>query len=181
MGKLHSCEAPKVVAGEALSKEYTEENVALVEKGCANLVAHINNIKKHGVIPVVAINRFHTDTDAEHEVVKKIAKEAGAFDAVVAEHWAKGGAGAVDLGKAVMGACKSGQSDFKFLYDAKNDSIKDKILKIVKEVYGGNDVTYTEKADQIIAKYDADPAIRCLPVCMSKTQYSLTDDATKLG
>jgi len=179
--KLHSCEAPKIVAGQAPSKEYTEENVALVEKGCANLVAHINNVKRHGVEVVVAINAFHTDTPAEQAAIIKIAKEAGAYDAVVAEHWAKGGAGATQLGKAVMGACKSGKSNFKLLYDAKSEPIKAKCMKIVKEVYGGGSVTFSEKAEAIIAKYEQDPAIRSLPVCMSKTQYSLSDDPKKLG
>mmetsp|Transcript_143649 Transcript_143649/g.364623 ORF Transcript_143649/g.364623 Transcript_143649/m.364623 type:complete len:685 (-) Transcript_143649:86-2140(-) len=178
--KLHSCEAPKVVAGQALSKEYTEENVALVEKGCANLIAHIQNVRKHGVQAVVAINRFATDTDAEHAVVKRIAEQNGAHAAVVAEHFAKGGAGAVDLGKAVMDACKAG-SNFKPLYDAKNDSIKAKISKIVTEVYGGSGVVYSDKAESIIAKYEQDPEIRSLPICMSKTQYSLSDDPKKLG
>merc|ERR1719401_1040566 len=178
--KLHSCEAPKVVAGQALSKEYTEENTALVEKGTANLVAHIQNVRKHGVQAVVAINRFATDTDAEHEVVKRVALENGAHAAVVAEHFAKGGAGAVDLGKAVMSACKAG-SDFKLLYDAKNDSIKTKISKIVTEVYRGSDVVYSDKAEAIIKKYEQDPEIRSLPICMSKTQYSLSDDPKKLG
>jgi len=179
--KLHSCQAPKVVAGQALSKEYTEENVELVEKGAANLVAHINNVKKHGVNVVVAINRFATDTDAEHAAVKRIAEENGAYAAVVAEHFAKGGAGAVELGKAVMSACKAGTSNFHTLYDAKNDPIKTKIKKIVTDVYGGSDVSYSEKAEKLIAKYEADPAIKCLPICMSKTQYSLTDDPKKLG
>jgi len=179
--KLHSCEAPKIVAGQAPAKEYTEENVALVEKGCANLIAHINNMKRHGVAAVVAINAFHTDTPAEHAAIARIAKEAGAHDAVVAEHFAKGGAGAVELGKAVMSACKSGKSDFKLLYDAKRDAIKAKCLKVVKEVYGGADVTFSEKAEKNIARYEQDPAIRSLPVCMSKTQYSLSDDPKKLG
>merc|ERR1719401_3326483 len=178
--KLHSCKAPKVVAGQALSKEYTQENVELVEKGCENLVAHIRNVKRHGVNVVVAINRFATDTDAEHAVIKRIAEQSGAHSAVVAEHFAKGGAGAVDLGKAVMNACKVG-SDFKPLYDAENDSIKSKISKIVTEVYGGGGVVYSDKAEAIIAKYEQDPEIRSLPICMSKTQYSLSDDPKKLG
>jgi len=84
--KLHSCEAPKIVAGEALPKAYTEENLALVEKGCANLIAHIANMKMHGMQVVVAMNRFATDTQAELELVKKVAEENGAFKAVVAEH-----------------------------------------------------------------------------------------------
>mmetsp|Transcript_33063 Transcript_33063/g.71973 ORF Transcript_33063/g.71973 Transcript_33063/m.71973 type:complete len:681 (+) Transcript_33063:51-2093(+) len=178
--KLHSCEAPKVVAGQALSKEYTEENVELVEKGCANLIAHINNIRRHGVQVVVAINRFATDTPAEHEAVKRVALENGAHSAVVAEHFAKGGLGAVDLGKAVISACESGKSNFKPLY-TKADPIKSKIKKIVTDVYGGSDVVYSEKAEALIVRYEADPAIRGLPICMSKTQYSLTDNPTKLG
>merc|ERR1711972_264467 len=163
-----------------MGKEYTQENVELVEKGCVNLIRHIENVRKHGVQVVVAINRFATDTDAEHAVVKRIAEQSGAHAAVVAEHFAKGGAGAVDLGKAVMSACKAG-SDFKLLYDAKNDSIKTKISKIVTEVYGGSGVVYSDKAEAIIAKYEQDPEIRGLPICMSKTQYSLSDDPKKLG
>jgi len=163
-----------------LSKEYTEENVALVEKGCANLISHIENVRKHGVHAVVAINRFAGDTDAELAAIKRIAKENGARDAVVAEHFSKGGAGAVDLGKAVMAACQA-PSDFKLLYDAKKDPIKTKIETIVREVYGGGAVEYSEQAAKTIAVYEKDPAIRSLPVCMSKTQYSLSDDANKLG
>mmetsp|Transcript_124612 Transcript_124612/g.388007 ORF Transcript_124612/g.388007 Transcript_124612/m.388007 type:complete len:693 (-) Transcript_124612:191-2269(-) len=179
--KLHSCEAPKVVAGQALSKEYTEENVALVEKGCANLIAHIGSIRRRGVKVVVAINRFATDTPAEHAAVKRIAEANGASAAVVAEHFAKGGEGAAELGRAVIAACNSAPSDFKPLYDPKAEPIKGKILKIVKDVYGGADVKYSEKAEAVIARYEADPAIRCLPICMSKNQYSLTDDPKKLG
>lgn len=179
--KLHSGEAPKVVAGQALSKEYTTENPELVRKGCANLIAHIQNVKKHGVSVVVAINRFGTDSPSEHAVIKEEAMKAGAFDAVVAEHHAKGGAGATDLGKAVEAACKSGTSNFKPLYDAKAEPIKAKISKIVTEVYGGQTVQYSEKAEEMIARYEKDPAIRGLPICMSKTQYSLSDDPKKLG
>lgn len=179
--KLHSCEAAKVVAGQALSKEYLEENVDLVEKGAANLITHIQSIRKHGVKVVVAINRFATDTDAEHAAVKRLALANGAHECVTSEHHAKGGAGAVDLGKAVISACGSGESDFKPLYDAKAEPIKAKILKIVQEVYGGEGVQYSEKAEKIIAQYETDLAIRSLPICMSKTQYSLSDDPKKLG
>jgi len=179
--KLHSCEAPKVVAGQRLGKEYTEERLSLVEKGCSNLERHIQILRRHGVQVVVAINRMDTDTDAELALVREFAKKSGAFDAVVAEHYAKGGAGAVDLGKAVMAACKSGQSNFEFLYDAQKDSIKTKILKIVQEIYGGASVEYSPKAEAVIAKFEQDPALKSLPICMSKTQYSLTDDPKKLG
>eukprot|EP00435_Cladocopium_sp_Y103_P006050 s948_g1.t4 len=165
--KLHSCEAPKIVAGQTPAKEYREENLHLVEKGCANLIAHIQNVRRHGV-------------KACHIVSQHIAEENGAFSAVVAEHHAKGGAGATALGEAVMAACKT-PSEFKFLYDAKNDSIKTKILKVVQEVYGGADVKYSEKAEAVLSRYQSDPAISCLPICMSKTQYSLSDDPKKLG
>jgi len=178
--KLHSGQAPKVVAGQPLSKEYTEENVALVEKGSENLIAHIENVRKHGVQVVVAINRFGTDTEAEHEVIKREAEKHGAHAAVVAEHFAKGGAGAVELGKAVMSACRTG-SNYKPLYDAKRESIKGKISKIVREVYGGADVAYSPEVEEVIARYEKDPEIRGLPICMSKTQYSLSDDPKKIG
>lgn len=179
--KLHSCEAPPVVAGQTPSKEYFEENVDLVKKGCANLIAHIRNVRKHGINCVVAINRFATDSPKELEAIAELAKANGAYDAVVAEHFAKGGAGAVDLGKAVIRACETSSSKFQPLYDAKAEPIKDKIKKIVTEVYGGSDVQYSAKAEELISKYEKDPAIGSLPICMSKTQYSLSDDAKKLG
>ena len=181
--KLHSCRAPKVVPGAALSKEYREENLELVEAGMANLRAHINNVTKHGVAAVVAINRFHTDTDAEVALVQKLAREAGAFDAVPADHFAQGGAGATELGRAVMRACAAAApaQNFRHLYDAKADGIKSKIEAIVREVYGGGGVEYRDAALKRIALYEADAALRGLPICMSKTQYSLSDDPTKLG
>jgi len=180
--KLHSCKAPKVVPGAALAKEYKEENLQLVAAGMANLQQHIANVRAHGVVPVVAINRFATDTDAEIALIRKMAIEHGAFDAVQAEHHAKGGAGAVELGEAVMKACsKANINNFKFMYDAKTDDIKTKIEKIVRGVYGGSGATYSEAAEGRIRQYEMDPSIRVLPVCMSKTQYSLSDDATKLG
>jgi len=180
--KLHSCEAPKVVPGAKLSKEYTSENLDLVKKGSVNLLAHIRNVRSHGVQAVVAINRFATDTDAEIALIAKLAKESGAYDAVEADHFAKGGAGAVALGRATMAACEAAnKGEFRHIYDAKTASIKEKIAAIVQKVYGGSGVKYTEAAEARIAQYEKDDAFRSLPVCMSKTQYSLSDDATKLG
>ena len=197
-----------MVPGAALSKEYREENLELVEAGMANLRAHINNVTKHGVAAVVAIIRFHTDTDAEVALVQKLAREAGAFDAVPADHFAQGGAGATELGRAVMRACAAAApaQNFRHLYDAKADGIKSKIEAIVREVYGGGGVEYRDAALKRIALYEADAALRGLPICMSKTQYawdasrkqpshasslprstsplyrySLSDDPTKLG
>lgn len=171
-----------MVPGAKLSKEYTEEHLDLVRKGSVNLIAHINNVRAHGVVPVVAINRFETDTPAEIELARKIAIENGAFDAVTAEHFAKGGAGATDLGRAVVRACASAKpSDFHHLYDTRTTSIKAKIEAIVTKVYGGAGAEYTEAAEARIATYQADQTFCALPVCMSKTQYSLSDDASKLG
>ncbi|KAL1527898.1 hypothetical protein AB1Y20_009274 [Prymnesium parvum] len=180
--KLHSGEAPPVVPGAKLAKEYTEENLELVRKGACNLLAHIRNVRAHGVQAVVAINRFATDSDAELKLLAQIAKDAGAFDAVEADHFSQGGAGAVALGKAVMAACASAKpEDFKHIYDAKAQSIKQKIEAIVTKVYGGKGVKYSEAAEARIRQYDKDPKFSTLPICMSKTQYSLSDDASKLG
>ena len=165
--------AGKVVAGAPLSKEYTNENLELVEAGAANLLAHIRNVTNHGVRVVVAINRFHTDTDKEIALVAKLAKEGGAFDAVEAAHFAKGGAGAASLGEAVMAACETAnpKRDFKFLYDAKGEGLKSKIEAIVKGAYGGAGATYSPAAEARIEMYEADPVLKGLPICMSKTQY----------
>lgn len=181
--KLHSCAAPKVQAGAALPQEYREENLELVRAGCCNLLAHIDIIRKHGVQVVVAINRFATDTDAEIGLIQQTARAHGAFDAVPASHFAEGGAGAAELGKAVMRACDAADpdADFRFMYDAEKQGIKEKIESVVKGVYGGAGVKYLEGAEARIAQYEADPSIKVLPVCMSKTQYSLSDDASKLG
>jgi len=179
--KLHGG-APKVVAGAKLDKAYTEENLDLVRKGSVNLVAHINNVLAHGVRPVVAINRFKDDTDSELALLGQIAREAGAYAAVEAEHFSKGGAGAAALGRAVMEACEGAdKASFRHIYDAKTQGIKAKIHAIVTKVYGGKGVLYSEAAEARIAQYDKDPAFASLPVCMSKTQYSLSDDPTKLG
>lgn len=112
--KMHGG-GPKVTPGAPLQKEYTEENVALLEAGCNNLVRHVQNATKFGVPVVVAINRFTTDTDNEVDAIKKAAMDAGAFDAVVASHWADGGAGAKDLAEAVVKAAAQ-PVDFKLLY-----------------------------------------------------------------
>lgn len=107
--KMHGG-GPEVVAGKPLSHVYKEEALDLVEQGTANLLHHIRNIKKFGVNPVVAINRFSTDSDRELELVRDLALKEGAFAAVVANHWAKGGAGATDLGNAVIAACAASRS-----------------------------------------------------------------------
>ena len=121
--KMHGG-GPKVVAGRPLAPEYTEENLELLEAGCSNLRVHIRNAVRYGVPVVVAVNRFKDDTDAEIDLVRRLSKEAGALDAVMTNHWAEGGLGAVELGKAIIEACEQ-PSNFEFLYPLEM-SIKEK-------------------------------------------------------
>src|ERR1700677_1435835 len=132
--KMHGG-GPKVVAGQPLAHAYVEENLELVEKGCSNLTKMIANARAFGIPVVVAVNRFKDDTTAEVELVRRLAIAAGAEDAVRANHWAEGGAGAADLGKAVIAACEK-PGKFQFLYPLEM-SIKEKIETIVREMYGG--------------------------------------------
>ncbi len=175
--KMHGG-GPAVKAGQPLDHAYTEENLELLEKGCGNMVAHIKNAKRFGIPVVVAVNKFKDDTDAEIELVRKIAKEAGAEDAVMSNHWAEGGAGAVELGKAVIDACQQ-PSDFKFLYPL-DISIKEKIEIIAKEIYGADGVEYSPEAEKQIETYTR-LGFDKLPMCMAKTHLSLSHDAKLKG
>ncbi len=175
--KMHGG-GPKVVAGVPLPPAYTEENLELLEAGCTNLVKHIENAVGFGVPVVVAINRFTDDTDAEVEVVRRIAKAAGAEDAVMSNHWADGGAGSVALGQAVMAACEK-PSNFKFLYPME-DSIKAKIEAIAIKMYGAAGVEYSEEAEKKIALYTRNGFDK-LPICMAKTHLSLSHDPNLKG
>eukprot|EP01121_Diplochlamys_sp_Union-15-3_P007933 TRINITY_DN2060_c0_g1_i2.p2 TRINITY_DN2060_c0_g1~~TRINITY_DN2060_c0_g1_i2.p2 ORF type:complete len:317 (-),score=79.62 TRINITY_DN2060_c0_g1_i2:14-964(-) len=174
--KMHGG-GPKVTLGAQLPKEYIEPNVELVEKGCDNLQRHIQNCKKFGVNVVVAINKFLSDTDAEIEVIKKKSLEAGAENALLADHWAKGGAGAVDLGKAIIEACKKHKEQklsFKFLYPVEA-SIKEKIELVCKEIYRADGVTYEPLAEEKIKKF-TEQGFDKLPICMAKTHLSFSHD-----
>ena len=175
--KMHGG-GPKVIAGAPLAPEYTEENLELLEAGCSNLVAHVENALKFGVPVVVAINRFKDDTDNEVELVRKLSIEAGAHDAVMSNHWAEGGAGSVDLGKAVMAACEQ-PSDFKFLYPVEN-SIRSKIETIAKEMYGADGVEFSPEAEDKIELYTKNGFDK-LPMCMAKTHLSLSHDPKLKG
>jgi len=179
--KMHGG-GPDVVAGKPLDHVYKDEALDLVKAGCANLIHHIKNIKKFGVKAVVAINRFSTDTEAELNLVRDLSLEAGAFNAVVANHWAEGGAGAIDLGHAVIEACKASRSEgspFTFLYPL-GLSLKDKIETICREMYGAVGVEYTAVAEQRLESYTK-AGFDKLPICMAKTQYSLSTDAAAKG
>eukprot|EP01126_Amoeba_proteus_P056797 TRINITY_DN7190_c0_g1_i5.p1 TRINITY_DN7190_c0_g1~~TRINITY_DN7190_c0_g1_i5.p1 ORF type:complete len:370 (-),score=89.05 TRINITY_DN7190_c0_g1_i5:124-1233(-) len=173
---------PAVIPGRPLSKVYSEENIPLLAAGFVNLEAHIRNIKKFGVKVVVAVNRFATDTAAEIEFIRNKAKEAGAEDAVLATHYQDGGKGAIDLANAVVAACEAQRREngqFKFLYDL-NLSIKDKIRTIATSIYGAKDVSYTPEAEKKILDYSQKGWDR-LPICMAKTQYSLSHDPSLKG
>ncbi len=175
--KMHGG-GPKVVAGKPLDFAYTTENLPLLDKGIVNLAAHIENIKRHGVPVVVAINQFKDDTPAEIELIRQRAIAAGAEDAVLSSHWANGGDGAVKLAKAVIAACEQ-PSDFRFLYPLEW-SIKEKIEAIAKNIYGAGSVSYTPEAEAKIELYTR-LGFAGLPICMAKTHLSLTHDPALKG
>ena len=156
-----------------------EENLEALRKGAVNLEAHIENLRKFGLPIVVAINRFGTDTDAELNRVREICEKAGA-DFALSDVFAKGGDGGVELAQKVVAACEK-PSDFKFIYED-NTSIVEKITTIAKEIYGADGVKFDAAAMKSIKDIEAlGEEFAKLPVCMAKTQYSLSDDATKLG
>jgi formyltetrahydrofolate synthetase len=175
--KMHGG-GPAVKPGAPLDKAYTEENVELVEKGCENLVAHIETVLKTGVRPVVCINSFYTDTPNEIACVRRIAEEHGARVAL-SEHWLNGGEGAEELARTVMEACEE-ETDFKFLYDY-DMPLRERIEKIAKEVYGADGVTYSDVALEKAKAIEADPEAQTLGTCMVKTHLSLSHDPNLKG
>ncbi|OGW57165.1 MAG: formate--tetrahydrofolate ligase [Nitrospirae bacterium RBG_16_43_8] len=175
--KMHGG-GPKVVAGKPLPEEYTKENIALVEKGCANMVHMINVIRKSGINPVVCINRFYTDTNAEVAVVKKAAEATGARCAE-SQHWLKGGEGALELADAVIDACNE-KNDFKFLYPLEM-KLRDRVAKIAKEVYGADSVSWLPEAEAKAKMLEDDPKYADFATMMVKTHLSLTHDPTLKG
>ncbi|XP_078263103.1 C-1-tetrahydrofolate synthase, cytoplasmic isoform X1 [Rhinoraja longicauda] len=175
--KMHGG-GPAVTAGVPLQKEYTEENLDLLAKGCSNLRKQIENANTFGVTVVVAVNAFKSDTEAELELVCSTAKELGAFDAVKCTHWAEGGMGAVELAKAVHRASEI-QSDFKFLYDLELP-IVDKIRTIAQRIYGAADVELSPEAQHKVQVYTKQ-GFAGLPICMAKTHLSLTHEPERKG
>lgn len=175
--KMHGG-GPTVTAGKPLDPAYTDENLDLLAAGCSNLQAHIKNARSFGIPVVVAVNKFHTDTAAEIELVRRAALDAGAYEAVLSNHWAEGGLGAKALGEAVIAACQQ-LSDFHFLYDL-NLSIKEKIETICRQIYSAAGVTYSAKAEEQIARYTA-AGFDNLPICMAKTHLSISHDPNLKG
>jgi formyltetrahydrofolate synthetase len=176
--KMHGG-GPKVFAGKPLDPAYTEENLDLLRAGMPNLEAHIQNALRFGIPVVVAVNSFKDDTKAEVELLREMAIEAGAEDAVVSRHWMEGGAGAKALAEAVVAACEK-PSNFSFLYDLETTTIKEKIETICKEVYGADGVTYEPEAEKKIELYTR-LGFDKIPMCMAKTHLSLSHDPTLKG
>lgn len=170
--------APAVKAGLPIDKAYTSENLELTEKGCENLLAHIEIIRKSGIHPVVCLNAFYTDTENERELVRKVVEGAGAKFAV-SDHWLKGGEGAIELAKKVIQAADE-TNDFHYLCDLE-EPLKDRIEKQVKEVYGGDGVDFEPLALKKIERLQVNEETAHLPICIAKTQYSLSHDPSLLG
>jgi formate--tetrahydrofolate ligase len=175
--KMHGG-GPKVVPGKALADEYTKENLGLVEAGIANMVHMIGVIRKSGINPVVCINRFYTDTDAECAVVRKAAEAAGARCAE-SKHWELGGEGSLEFADAVIDACEE-ENNFDFLYPL-DMKLRDRVDKIAKEVYGADGVSWSAEAEQKAKMLEDDPKYADFATMMVKTHLSLSHDPTKKG
>ena len=164
--------------GGADLKSLTDENVDALKKGIPNLEKHLENIKQFNLVPVIAINRFVSDSDAEIETIQAFAKENN-IRVALAEVWAKGGKGALDLAQQVIDIVESGESNFKPLYSW-DMSVEDKIETIATKIYGAANVEYSSKAKKNL-RVIADLGLGGLPICMAKTQKSLSDDPKLIG
>ena len=164
--------------GGVAKADLAEENLDALAKGIVNLEKHIENIQKYGVPVIVTLNSFVTDTDAENAFIEKFCRKRGC-EFALSEVWEKGGEGGLDLAQKVLETLETKESDFHTLY---NDeiSLKDKIRTIAQEIYGAHDVVYEPAAEKQLAKIES-MGFGSFPICMAKNQYSLSDDATKLG
>jgi formate--tetrahydrofolate ligase len=175
--KMHGG-GPKVSPGIPLPEAYTKENLGALEKGLENMLHHIKTIRTAGINPVVCINRFTSDTDAEIRLVKKAAEAAGAR-AAESNHWAKGGDGALELADAVVDACEE-DNNFKFLYPSEM-KLRDRVEKIAKVVYGADGVSWTPEAEAKAKVFESDPKYIEYATMMVKTHLSLTHDPDLKG
>ncbi len=166
--------------GGLAKTELGNENIEALEKGIPNLLKHVSNIKDVYKLPcVVAVNRFPTDTDNEIDFIIAKCKELG-VNVILSDVWAKGGEGGTELAKEVVRLCEEEKGDFTYSYELENTTIEEKIDAVVRKVYGGDGVIFTPNAKKQIASLNELGFSNC-PVCMAKTQYSFSDDATKLG
>lgn len=164
--------------GGVAKKDLGEENLDALRKGIENLEKHIENIAKYNLPSVVAINAFPTDTEAELQLLNEICQSKG-VDVAISQVWAKGADGGIELAEKLLNVLETKEADFKPLYEL-DLPIAEKIKTIAKEIYGADDVTFTKKVLNKIKKYEAQ-GLGQLPICVAKTQYSLSDDATLLG
>ncbi len=169
----------RIVAGKPLDPALAEENVDAVRRGAANLAAQIDTVRAYNVPAVVAINAFPTDTPAEVAAIQEVAIAAGARDAVVTTHWAEGGRGAEALAHAAWAAAEEGAPDFQLLYPD-DAPLRDKIEAIATRIYGAAGVEYQPAASKALRLYE-ELGFGNLPICMAKTQYSLSHDASLKG
>jgi formate--tetrahydrofolate ligase len=165
--------------GGLAKTELGAENLEALERGIPNLLRHVSNIKNVYKLPsVVAVNRFPTDTDAEIAFIIEKCRELG-VNVVLSTVWAEGGKGGEELAREVVRLCEEEKGDFTFSYEL-DESLEDKILAVTKKIYGGDSVTILPAAKKQIAALTA-LGFDKLPICVAKTQYSFSDDATKLG
>lgn len=170
---------PPISPGAALPQVYKEENVEVLRKGCVNLKKHIENARTYGVPVVVAINKFSTDTDAEIAVIREEAIAAGAEDAILSNHWAEGGKGAINLAEGVIAASQKPKDNFKLLYTL-DGTVQERIEAIAKQMYGAAAVEFSELAQKKVDTYTRQ-GFANLPICVAKTQYSLSHDPDLKG
>jgi formate--tetrahydrofolate ligase len=170
--------APTVVPGRPIPEDYLKENLAWLEDGMCNVIHHIQTVKKAGINPVVCINAFHTDTEEEIKLTRRMCEEAGARVAV-SQHWRYGGEGALEMADAVVDACNE-SVDFKFLYGM-DTPLRQRVERIAKEVYGADDVTYSAEATAKAERFEKDPKFSDYTTMMVKTHLSLSHDPTLKG
>ncbi len=175
--KMHGG-GPKVSPGRPLPVEYTQENLELVEKGCENLFHHVNTVLKSGIVPVVCINQFYTDTDNEINLIKKLCAERGVRCAQ-SNHWRYGGEGARELAEVVVEACEQ-KPEIKFLYDLEMP-LRERVERIAKEVYGADGVDWAPLAIEKAKRFESDPKYADYCTMMVKTHLSLSHDPTLKG
>ena len=175
--KMHGG-GPKVVPGKPLAKAYVQEDLGLLEAGLPNLLQHIENALKFGVPVVVAINRFKDDTDAEIDLIRRRAKETGAFEVALSTVWMDGDEGGAELARAVVAACEQ-PSNFEFLYPLEM-SIKEKIETVAREIYRADGVDFSADAEAKIKLFES-MGLGNLPLCMAKTHLSFSHDPKLKG
>lgn len=164
--------------GGMAKDELEKEDIEALKNGSKNLLKHIENLKeKFGVNVIVAINKFNQDTENEIETLRKILEKENVKLSLV-ESWSKGGEGAIDLAEKVVNLCEEKENEFKYIYNLK-DTIKEKVEKVAKNIYGADGVEYSKEAEEQIEKIE-NMGYGNLPICIAKTQYSFSDDAKNL-